>query len=122
MARDGFDTIFGANADAARAGVDAALDGWEQVIANLNRPSAPGDNHLDITVTMELRRPGELRGRADGGFDGDGWPSGGDVNINGQANVWFIDPTPTESLGVHREHRQRLLGRCPGRKPGSGAL
>ena len=39
---DGFDTIFGANADAARAGVDAALDGWEQVVANLNRPSEPG--------------------------------------------------------------------------------
>jgi RTX calcium-binding nonapeptide repeat (4 copies) len=94
---DGFDTIFGANADAARAGVDAALDGWEQVIANLNRPSAPGDNHLDITVTMNSDDPGSCGGSADGDFDGDGWPSGGDVNINGQANVWFIDPTPTES-------------------------
>src|SRR5262245_11849736 len=94
---DGFDTIFGANADAARAGVDAALDGWEQVITNLNRPSAPGDNHLDITVTANTDDPGSCGGSADGDFDGDGWPEGGDVNINGQANVWFLDPTPTDN-------------------------
>ena len=95
---DGFDTIFGANADAARAGVDAALDGWEQVIANLNRPSAPGDNHIDITVTMNSgSSPTSCGGSASGNFDGDGWPTGGDVNVNGNANVWFIDPTPTDS-------------------------
>ena len=77
--------------------MDAALDGWEQVIANLNRPSSPGDNHLDVTVTMNSDDPGSCGGSADGNFDGDGWPDGGDVNINGQANVWFIDPTPTDS-------------------------
>ena len=115
---DGFDTIFGANADAARAGVDAALDGWEQVIANLNRPSAPGDNHLDITVTMNAgSSPTSCGGSASGSFDGDGWPSGGDVNINGNANVWFIDPTPTDSSEFTGNIDNAFSGTAPGGSP-----
>ena len=117
---DGFDTIFGANADAARAGVDAALDGWEQVIVNLNRPSAPGDNHLDITVTMNSDDPGNCGGSADGGFDGDGWPDGGDVNINGQANVWFIDPTPTDSSEFTGNIDNAFSGDAQGGSPAAG--
>ena len=117
---DGFDTIFGANADAARAGVDAALDGWEQVIANLNRPSAPGDNHLEITVTMNSADPGSCGGSADGNFDGDGWPTGGDVNINGQANVWFIDPTPTESSEFTGNIDNAFSGDAQGGSPAAG--
>jgi len=117
---DGFDTIFGANADAARAGVDAALDGWEQVIANLNRPSAPGDNHLDITVTMNSAAAGSCGGSASGNFDGDGWPTGGDVNVNGQANVWFIDPTPTDSSEFTGNIDNAFSGDAQAGSPASG--
>jgi hypothetical protein len=96
---DGFDTIFGGGAatDLARANVDAAIDAWEQVITTLNRPSTPGDDTLDITVNMN---PGATAtscgGSASGNFDGDGWPTGGAINVNGNANVWFIDPDPLE--------------------------
>jgi Ca2+-binding RTX toxin-like protein len=118
---DGFDTIFGANADAARAGVDAALDGWEQVIANLNRPSAPGDNHIDITVTMNPGgTPTSCGGSASGNFDGDGWPTGGDVNVNGNANVWFIDPTPTESSEFTGNIDNAFSGDAQGGSPAAG--
>jgi hypothetical protein len=117
---DGFDTIFGANADAARAGVDAALDGWEQVITNLNRPSAPGDNHIDITVTMNAGSGNSCGGSASGNFDGDGWPTGGDVNVNGNANVWFIDPTPTESSEFTGNIDNAFSGDAQGGSPAAG--
>ena len=95
---DGFDTIFGAQQDAARAGVDAAIDAWEQAVVSLNRPATPGDETIDITVNMNAGATAtSCGGSASGSFDGDGWPTGGAVNINGNANVWFVDPTPHEN-------------------------
>jgi Ca2+-binding RTX toxin-like protein len=96
---DGFDTIFTnpATANLARANVDAAIDAWEQVITTLNRPSDPSDTTLEVTVNMNAGSTAtSCGGSANGNFDGDGWPTGGAINVNGNAGVWFIDTNPLE--------------------------
>lgn len=94
---DGFDTVFGTNQDLARANVAAALERWAQVIVALNRPSAPTDNTLEVTVNMN---PGATAtscgGSAGTDVDGDGYPTGGRINIRGNATNWFLDPTPLD--------------------------
>lgn len=100
---DGFDVIFGANADRARAVVDAALRDWARALPALNRRSTPGSDTLAITVNANPGTPNRCGGSASGAFDADGWPVGGAINVNGMAPEWFVDPTPhdhSEFLGT----------------------
>src|SRR6266705_721261 len=48
-ASDNFASVFGANAPAARAVVDAAIDSWDRVITNFNY--SDGTDHFDLTLS-----------------------------------------------------------------------
>ena len=91
---DGFNAVFGANADVARADADAAFATWARVVANFNN----GSNNINISLSVG--------GTGIGGSGGvstisDGRPTSGSINLAGGTDGlgagYFIDPTPYDS-------------------------
>jgi hypothetical protein len=120
MASDNFDSTFGANAAAARAVVDAALDDWEQVIPDFQQavlqiiPIFPffeivNPNTLDITLSMNATGTGFGGGAgAPASYDLNGHPLTRSINISrgndtsnppdgiGDGAGWYLDPNPND--------------------------
>ena len=55
-ASDRFADVFGANANAARAVADAAIDQWERTIVDFNYPD--GGNTFELTLSMSASENG----------------------------------------------------------------
>jgi len=104
-ASDNFNDVFGANAAAARAVIDAAIDSWNSVITDFHY--ADGSNQFDLTLSMAGSGTGT---GASAGFATniiDGKPQAGTITISrgndtngdgdGDGAGFFIDPTPFES-------------------------
>ena len=101
---DRFSEVFGANADAARAVVDAVIDSWERVIVSFNYANgAPDVYSLYVSMDSVGQSLGGVGtashyngGRPDIGYAilGRGLDATGDGLGDGVG--WFIDPTPNE--------------------------
>jgi hypothetical protein len=104
-ASDGFNGVFGGNAELARNVVDAALLAWQNVIADFNQ--SDGANTLSLNISMV---PTQNNGGAAGDFDElDGIPISASITLDsgsdGQGGGWFLDPTP----GSNEEFRGDII-------------
>ena len=99
-----FDDVFGANADAAKAVVNAVIDAWERVIVSFNYANgAPDVYSLYVSMEEHGERLGGFgsashynNGKPDIGAAvlGRGRDANGDDDGDGVG--WYLDPTPTE--------------------------
>src|SRR5262249_4868626 len=99
---DGFNRIFGQNADVARGVVQAAIDSWRSVITNFNYSN--GSHTFSLTVNAELGDGATGDGRVDlSKLDANGKPMAGSVEIDadhallGENGGFFLDQTPFDS-------------------------
>jgi hypothetical protein len=97
---DKFNQVFGANADTARAVVDAAIRSWQNVIVNFNQSG--GGNELDLTISMDPSDKGNGGSATSGtSTDGHGRPTAGSIDVgsgsDGKGAGWYLDPTPNDS-------------------------
>jgi hypothetical protein len=91
---DGFNGVFGANATAARAVVDAAIQAWQNVIVNFN--FAGGGNTFKLTVSVN---PSEIGNGALAWSglenDGNGKPTAGKIQLDagwdGHGAGYYLD-------------------------------
>ncbi len=90
---DGFDAVFGANAEVARGVVDAVIFEYEQMITSFNY----GNGSTNFDLTLNMGNPG-LGGSAQPLTSLGGKPKTGTMTLrsgnNGQGSGYFIDPTP----------------------------
>src|SRR5688572_21369229 len=101
-----FDDVFGANANKAKAVVNAVIDAWERVITSFNYANnAPDVYNLYVSMKSSGDDLGGMGSIALSGGYIDGKPNigfvtlgrGGDLNTDGlgDGDGWFLDPTPT---------------------------
>jgi hypothetical protein len=102
---DNFNAVFGSQATAARAEVDAALSYWQNAIQNFNY--ADGSNSFRLTISVNptdhsndgATLPGLLT-------DGQGKPKAALIQLgagtDGHGGGYFIDPTPYDSSEYQR--------------------
>ncbi|MEZ6073496.1 MAG: hypothetical protein R3C10_25275 [Pirellulales bacterium] len=85
---DGFNALFGANADQARLITDRAILDWEEVIVNFNYSG--GGNTLNLTVETA-----DLDVIASGGptTQLNGKPASGRIRIDSTGTTHYLDPT-----------------------------
>ncbi|VTT97802.1 ipt tig fg-gap repeat-containing protein : Integrins alpha chain protein OS=Chthoniobacter flavus Ellin428 GN=CfE428DRAFT_5229 PE=4 SV=1 [Gemmataceae bacterium] len=116
---DGFDAVYGANAAAARAVVDQAIDDWEAAIPSFNYDSPSLNNTLQVSISATPLDPG-VRGAATiNAIEASSrkpaiatiW-----LDDNGGGAGWFIDPTPADSSEF-----TDTIARYEGAKPGTAA-
>ena len=93
---DNFFAVFGLNAGAARAVVDAAISSWTNVISNFNQPG--GGNNVNVNISMS----GGGNGGVTSGIQyNNGWPVAANIALgrgsDGHGGGYFIDPTPYDS-------------------------
>ena len=135
---DNFDTVFGANDDAARAVVDAALDAWERVITDFQQgvlvllpiPHLENPNTIDITLSMDPSDTGFGGGAGAATHDFIGHPiardisidSGNDTNGDGMGDGagWFLDPTPNDHSEFTGNIQNPFVGDAPASSPANG--
>jgi hypothetical protein len=111
---DNFASVFGANAGAARAVVDAAITSWQRVITSFNYTF--GSDTYDVTVSMAAAGTGHGAGTtitgASGPFgstfvrglptsatitiDRGDAPAGSPAGTSGSGGGWFLDSTPLD--------------------------
>jgi hypothetical protein len=94
---DGFDAVFGANANLARDAAAAALLAWQNVITDFNY--ADGTNTFRISMSMANQNGiGGFASR--GTIDAAGKLHSGNIGIldgiNGLGSGWYLDPDPTD--------------------------
>ncbi len=98
MATDGFAAVYGANANVARAVVDAAIGAWEQAIDDFNY--SDGSNFYDLTVRTNAIGMG-TGGSANPDTLLTGKPKTGHVDLqsgtDGAGAGFFLDTTPGDS-------------------------
>ena len=135
-ATDQFDEVFGANDDAARAVVDAALDAWEQLIVDFNQavlvllplPHIENPNTLDVTLDMALNTPGFGGGAGNPAtYDLNGTPLSRGITINsgtdtdadgtGDGVGWYLDANPND----HSEYAGPIFNPFVGQATVGGA-
>ena len=135
---DNFDTVFGANDDAARAVVDAALDAWERLITDFQQgvlvllplPHLENPNTIDITLSMDPTDTGFGGGAGAATHDFIGHPvardisieSGNDTNGDGMGDGagWFLDPTPNDHSEFTGNIQNPFVGDAPATSPANG--
>ena len=99
-----FSDVFGANADAAKAVVNAVIDAWERVIVSFNYANGAPDVY---SLKVSMAADGEsLGGNGTATHYNGGKPDMGaavlgrgrdaDGDHKGDGVGWFLDPTPTE--------------------------
>src|SRR5262249_46967228 len=95
---DGLNAVFGSNATLARNVVQAAIDGWANVITNFNYSN--GTNNFKLTVNMGSPGLGAEAYFASQ-VDANHKPMAGTISLgsggNGHGQGWFLDPTPYDS-------------------------
>src|SRR5262245_48062108 len=120
---DGFNAVFGANAEIARNDVQAAIFYWQRVIADFqNQPTVIEVNTMNVDISMSSTNrigAGEFGGLTLFGVDGK--PYSGKIEIDrgndGRGSGWYLDPTPYDSA----EFRGTILNAFAGMAtPGSG--
>src|SRR5262249_513242 len=103
--RDGFNGVFGTNAEAARNVVAAALKSWQDVIVSFNYSDRNLEDRYRMTVNMAPNGTG-LGASAGPTRELNGKPTEGSATIkrgndtnndgNGDGAGFFLDPTPQE--------------------------
>lgn len=99
---DGFDAMFGAEAEAARSVVDAALASWGRVIDSFNYDMGPDVYVVTVQALENPTNPGALGGVSQIRLVGnDGRPRQGAIGIYSNADSvnpggYFVDPTPMD--------------------------
>jgi Planctomycete extracellular len=105
QASDNFQSVFGANASAARAVVDAALTYWQRIITFFNY--SDGSNTYSLNISMLASGTGFGANASTTALIG-GKPSAANLTIArgndtsvpadgiGDGAGWFLDPTPFE--------------------------
>jgi Ca2+-binding RTX toxin-like protein len=97
---DDFGGVFGSQAAAARAVVDAAISAWQNVILNFNFSDHSNTFTLNIYTSDAVRGVGGQSYFASR-YDATGKPMQGDILIesgnDGRGAGWWLDPTPTDS-------------------------
>ncbi len=85
---DGFNALFGSNAQQARLVVDRAILDWEEVVVNFNYNG--GGNTFDLTVETA-----DLAVIANGGVTAQnaGKPSSGRIRLDNTGTTHYVDPT-----------------------------
>ena len=124
---DGFGSVFGANAEAARNTAQGAIDLWRRVITNLNQSG--GSNQLDVSINMATTGTG---------FGGQGTVTslignkprtgtivlnrGNDANSDGVGDGvnWFLDSTPLDNSEYNNGSIINPFAALP--NPGSGIV
>ena len=128
---DNFNSVFGDNADTARAVVEAAIDAWERVIVDfgwedvpiLGGIVVPAPSKFELTLSMDTSGAGGNGAAASTNLHLDGRPMsstividrGGDADGDGLGDGvgWFLDPTPTE----HSEFLGNIINAFAGDAP-----
>lgn len=98
---DRFNSTFGADADLARSVVDAAIDAWERVITDFNRPG--GGETINVNISMDSSGTG-FGASAVVTSHTSGYPTAGSLTLDrgddtdddgrGDGDGYFLDPTP----------------------------
>ena len=95
---DQFNAAFGAQANNARADVDAVLASWERVITDFNQA---GGNPNTVTITITANGGNGNGASAGASFDASGHPISGSISMgrggDGAGSGWFFDPTPFDN-------------------------
>ncbi|MGE3642162.1 MAG: hypothetical protein AB7G28_26700, partial [Pirellulales bacterium] len=88
---DGFNGLFGGNANLARQIVDRAIDDWEAVIANFNYSG--GGN----TFTLQVQ-PAAITAIASASITSisNGKPTAATINVQNVAATHWLDPSPLD--------------------------
>jgi hypothetical protein len=93
---DGFGSVFGANANVARAVVDAVITQYERMIGSFNY----GDNSANYNLTVSMGGTG-LGASAGIATALGGKPKSGSISmssgLDGHGFGWFLDPTPFDN-------------------------
>jgi hypothetical protein len=106
QASDNFDTAFGAgaNAQAARAVIDAAIDAWNRVVVDFHHAAGVGGVPPDLSETISINLGANGFGASTSTTIGaDGKPTAGSVTINladqdgDGLSDWWVDPTPNDN-------------------------
>jgi hypothetical protein len=121
---DNFNAVFGSQATAARAEVDAALSYWQNALQNFNYADGSNSFHLTISVNPTdhsndaTTLPGLL-------VDGQGKPKSAIIQLgagtDGHGGGYFIDPTPYDSSEYQRGIDAYAADAFRGTSAGSGA-
>jgi hypothetical protein len=125
---DRFNDVFGANALAARAVVDAVIDAWERVISSFNYSGGAPDVY-SLYVKMDSAGA-SLGGVGSVSHYNNGKPDIGHVTIGrgldttgdglGDGGDWFIDPTPNENSEFLGNIANPYAGDAQGGSPAVG--
>jgi hypothetical protein len=97
---DGFDAVYGANAAAARAVVDQAIDDWEAAIPSFNYDSPLLNNTLQVAISAMPLGAGERGAASIDFYEGTSRkPTNATIWLDddGAGAGWYIDPTPASS-------------------------
>ena len=117
---DTFD-VFGAQADTARAAVDAVLVAFERMIGDFNYSN--GSNNYNVTITTGGNHNGASAGLNTGTIL-NGLPKSGTVTMgrgsSGTGSGWFFDPTPNESSEFVGNITNAFSGDAQAGSPASG--
>ncbi len=109
QASDGFDSVWGANAETARGVIDAVIVAFERLIGSFNY--SDGSSNFNLTVQMGGPGNGASAGL---GQTLSGRPKSGTITMgsgtNGQGGGWYIDPTPDD----HSEFRGPIVNAYSG--------
>jgi Ca2+-binding RTX toxin-like protein len=110
---DNFGAVFGARADQARAVVDAAIQAWQDVIANFNYADGTNTFRLDVTLSVGDHTIGGSAFFASQ-YDANGKPMRGSILIgsgtDGHGAGYYLDATPNDSA----EYRGNIVNAFAG--------
>jgi hypothetical protein len=111
---DRFSSVFGGNANAARAVMDAAIEQWRRVIGDFNY--SDGSDGFSLTVRMASSGT-SLGASANVSSWLNGKPKAGSITMgrgsNGSGSGWFLDPTPFD----HSEFNGTIVNAFAGDAP-----
>jgi hypothetical protein len=120
---DGFNSVYGPNAATARAVVDAAILGWQNVISDFHFADGTNTFRLGVSTSVD-----NLGNGASATFptqiDANGKPMAGNIKIgsgnNGHGGGFFLDPTPTDSAEFRGRIVNAFAGDAPSDSPAAG--
>ena len=100
-ASDGVDAVFGTNAAAVRAVVDAAVDNWNRVVTDFGYGEGTNNFALTLSVNANEKNLGGISSLSNSYLDANGRPRQGAIGFgsgtDGKGEGWWIDQTPSDS-------------------------
>jgi hypothetical protein len=120
---DRFNDVFGANANTARAVMDAAINMWSRVIGSFNYTGSFAGSTYQLTVSMASS--GTSNGASAGVSTwGAGKPLAGAITMgrgsDGAGGSWYIDPTPYDNSEFMGTIDNAFAGQAQSGSPAAG--